>query len=129
MKPSKSADEYISAAPEEVRPKLRQLRAAIMEVAPDAVESIRLLSGDNRLKRETYIDIFSGRSFREALLVRGGRTAEFSPSPGSTALESLHFIPALDLQLDGDVQRLQSAFINGVKHIPVTFSAGPRVSR
>jgi cholest-4-en-3-one 26-monooxygenase len=34
-----------------------------------------------------------------------------------------------DLQLDGEVQRLQSAFINGVKHIPVTFSPGPRVSR
>jgi cholest-4-en-3-one 26-monooxygenase len=34
-----------------------------------------------------------------------------------------------DLHLDGDVQRLQSAFINGVKHIPVAFSPGPRVSR
>ncbi len=33
-----------------------------------------------------------------------------------------------DLQLAGDVQRLQSAFISGVKHIPVTFPPGPRVS-
>jgi len=40
VKPSKSIDEYISAAPEHVRPKLNQLRAAIREVAPDAVESI-----------------------------------------------------------------------------------------
>ena len=40
MKASRSVDEYISAAPEKVRPKLRQLRAAIREVAPDAVESI-----------------------------------------------------------------------------------------
>jgi cholest-4-en-3-one 26-monooxygenase len=32
-----------------------------------------------------------------------------------------------DIRQDGDVQRLQSAFINGVKHLPVAFSAGPRV--
>jgi cholest-4-en-3-one 26-monooxygenase len=32
-----------------------------------------------------------------------------------------------DIRLDGDVQRLQSAFINGVKHIPVAFTPGPRV--
>jgi cholest-4-en-3-one 26-monooxygenase len=33
-----------------------------------------------------------------------------------------------DIHLDGDVERLQSAFINGVKHIPVAFSPGPRSS-
>jgi cholest-4-en-3-one 26-monooxygenase len=33
-----------------------------------------------------------------------------------------------DMELVGDVQRLQSAFISGVKHIPITFPAGPRVS-
>lgn len=33
-----------------------------------------------------------------------------------------------DIHLDGDVERLQSAFINGVKHIPVAFSPGPRLS-
>jgi cholest-4-en-3-one 26-monooxygenase len=32
-----------------------------------------------------------------------------------------------DLRLDGDIQRLQSAFINGVKHIPVAFTPGPLV--
>jgi len=39
-KPSKSVDEYIAAAPKEVRAKLREVRAAIMQVAPDAAESI-----------------------------------------------------------------------------------------
>jgi cholest-4-en-3-one 26-monooxygenase len=34
-----------------------------------------------------------------------------------------------DIHQDGDVQRLQSAFINGVKHLPVAFTAGPTVSR
>jgi len=33
-----------------------------------------------------------------------------------------------DMQLAGDVQRLQSAFISGVKHIPITFPTGPRVN-
>ena len=32
-----------------------------------------------------------------------------------------------DIRLDGEVQRLQSAFINGVKHIPVAFTPGARV--
>jgi cholest-4-en-3-one 26-monooxygenase len=33
-----------------------------------------------------------------------------------------------DIHLDGQVERLQSSFINGVKHIPVSFAPGPRVS-
>jgi cholest-4-en-3-one 26-monooxygenase len=33
-----------------------------------------------------------------------------------------------DLALDGEVERLQSAFISGVKHIPVTFPTGARVT-
>jgi uncharacterized protein YndB with AHSA1/START domain/uncharacterized protein YdhG (YjbR/CyaY superfamily) len=39
-KPSKSVDAYIAAAPTDVQPKLREVRAAIKEVAPDAAESI-----------------------------------------------------------------------------------------
>jgi cholest-4-en-3-one 26-monooxygenase len=33
-----------------------------------------------------------------------------------------------DIRLDGNVERLQSSFINGVKHIPVAFAPGRRVS-
>jgi len=33
-----------------------------------------------------------------------------------------------DIHLDGELERLQSSFINGVKHIPVAFTPGPRVS-
>jgi len=40
MKTWKSVDEYIAAARKEVQPKLREIRTAIKEVAPDAVESI-----------------------------------------------------------------------------------------
>jgi len=39
-KKPKSVDEYISGAPKELRGKLREIRAAIMEVAPAAAESI-----------------------------------------------------------------------------------------
>ena len=34
-----------------------------------------------------------------------------------------------DIRLDGEPQRLQSAFINGVKHLPVAFTAGAPVRR
>ncbi len=34
-----------------------------------------------------------------------------------------------DIHLDGEVQRLQSAFINGVKHLPIAFSPGAPVGR
>ena len=40
MKQAKNVDEYITDAPKEVQPKLREIREAIMEVAPEAVESI-----------------------------------------------------------------------------------------
>ncbi len=39
-KPRKDVDDYISAAPKEVQGKLREVRAAIREAAPTAVESI-----------------------------------------------------------------------------------------
>jgi cholest-4-en-3-one 26-monooxygenase len=34
-----------------------------------------------------------------------------------------------DIHQDGEVQRLQSAFINGVKHLPVAFAPGPSAGR
>ena len=34
-----------------------------------------------------------------------------------------------DIHQDGDVQRLQSQFINGVKHLPVAFTPSPRRAR
>jgi uncharacterized protein YdhG (YjbR/CyaY superfamily) len=40
MRAWKNVDNYIASAPKEVQPKLREVRAAIREVAPDSVESI-----------------------------------------------------------------------------------------
>lgn len=39
MNPTQNVDDYIAAAPKEVQSKLREVRAAIREVAQDAVES------------------------------------------------------------------------------------------
>jgi hypothetical protein len=74
------------------------------DLAPQGAESIRALSDGDRLERETYNDIFSGRTFREALLVHSGRPP--APTP---ALRSLRFFPAIDLEIaeeDGDAFRL-----------------------
>lgn len=40
MKSWKDVDQYIAGAPKNAQPKLREVRAAIRDVAPDAVESI-----------------------------------------------------------------------------------------
>jgi hypothetical protein len=65
------------------------------DLAPEAAQSIRRFSEGDRLKRESYIDIFSGRSFREALLVHRGRVE----APAGSTPEALHYIPALELAL------------------------------
>jgi SAM-dependent methyltransferase len=62
------------------------------DLAPEGAETIRALSSGDPLKREIYIDIFSGRTFREALLVHAGRADAAAPAP-------LHFIPAIDLDI------------------------------
>ena len=41
MKTSQTISQYIAAAPEEARSRLRQMRATIAKVAPDAVEGIK----------------------------------------------------------------------------------------
>jgi uncharacterized protein YdhG (YjbR/CyaY superfamily) len=40
VKQAGNVDEYIAATPKDMQPKLKQIRSAIREVAPDAVESI-----------------------------------------------------------------------------------------
>jgi uncharacterized protein YdhG (YjbR/CyaY superfamily) len=40
MRPAQDVDAYIAAAPKALQPKLREVRTAIRDVAPDAVESI-----------------------------------------------------------------------------------------
>jgi uncharacterized protein YdhG (YjbR/CyaY superfamily) len=40
VKPARDVDTYIENAPKEIRPKLREMRTAIREAAPDSIETI-----------------------------------------------------------------------------------------
>ena len=44
-------------------------------------------------------------------------------------LSSIPVLILSNLGQDGDIQRLQSSFINGVKHLPVSFTPGKPVGR
>ena len=66
-------------------------------IAAAAATTISALAGANRLARENYIDIFSGRSFRETLIVHGAKAEAIREAPPSDELARFHFIPDLDL--------------------------------
>ena len=54
-------------------------------LAPDGAASIRALARGDDLAREQYVDIFSGRSFREALIVHAKRAPLVDRAPCSRA--------------------------------------------
>jgi SAM-dependent methyltransferase len=66
-------------------------------MAAAGAASIRRFSrGDDRA-REQYIDIFSGRAFREALIVHGERASAIRRAPPIDSMDSFHFVPSLKL--------------------------------
>jgi trans-aconitate methyltransferase/methyltransferase-like protein len=66
-------------------------------IAPAGAASIRALAqGDDRA-REQYIDIFSGRAFREALVVHAGRSGAVRRELPRDRLDAFHFVPPLNL--------------------------------
>jgi trans-aconitate methyltransferase len=68
-------------------------------MAAAGAASIRRFSrGDDRA-REQYIDIFSGRAFREALLVHAPRAAAIKREIPVDRMDAFHFIPPLALKL------------------------------
>jgi SAM-dependent methyltransferase len=67
-------------------------------MAAAGAASIRRLSrGDDRA-REQYIDIFTGRAFREALLVHRPRAAAIRREIPVDRIDAFHFIPPLALK-------------------------------
>ena len=67
-------------------------------IAAAGAASIRRLSrGDDRA-REQYIDIFSGRAFREALIVRGARASAIKREIPIGRMDAFHFVPSLALK-------------------------------
>lgn len=67
-------------------------------IAPEGAQSIRALARGDDAKREQYIDIFCGRTFREALVVRAPRAADIRREPPLDHLDEFHFIAARDLK-------------------------------
>ncbi len=73
-------------------------RASEESIAEAGAASIRRLSrGDDRA-REQYIDIFSGRAFREALVVHGARASAIRRAIPTDRMDAFHFVPPLSLK-------------------------------
>ncbi|WP_406858312.1 class I SAM-dependent methyltransferase [Alsobacter sp. KACC 23698] len=66
----------------------------------ERAEVIRSLAAGDRTATEQYIDILTGRTFRESLLVRAGREAGLSRGLDPERLAGLHLIAPLDLRAD-----------------------------
>ena len=74
-------------------------------MAPAAAATIRALArGDDRA-REQYLDIFSGRGFREAVIAHGGRAGAIRRDIRRGVVEALHFVAPRDLTVIPPVGR------------------------
>jgi len=69
----------------------------VASLAADAAEAIVELAGDDILAREQYIDIFSGRSFRESLLVHAERAASVDRAMPAARLADFDLIAPIGL--------------------------------
>ena len=68
-------------------------------MAPGGAATIRALAhGDDRA-REQYLDIFSGRGFREAVIAHGGRAGSIRRDIRRDIVEALHFVAPRDLKV------------------------------
>lgn len=68
-------------------------------LVPAAAVSIRALAQGDDLAREQYIDIFSGRAFREALVTHARRAPLIDRAPSLETMEAFHFVAPLELQV------------------------------
>ncbi|MGD0563646.1 MAG: methyltransferase regulatory domain-containing protein [Roseiarcus sp.] len=68
-------------------------------LVPDGALSIRALARGGDLAREQYIDIFSGRAFREALVTHARRAPLIDRAPALETMEAFHFVAPLELQV------------------------------
>jgi 2-polyprenyl-3-methyl-5-hydroxy-6-metoxy-1,4-benzoquinol methylase/methyltransferase-like protein len=80
-------------------------------LAPEGAQTIQNLSRGDAGSREQYIDIFSGRSFREALIVHAGRS-QIDPSPDEGRLEAFELIAPLKLAVTPIHDRLGAWLIS-----------------
>jgi len=71
-------------------------------VAPAAAETIRALANGGERARGRYLDIFSGRTFREALIVHGARVDGSLLAGRPQTLDHLSIVAPLDMQISRD---------------------------
>lgn len=89
-------------------------------LAPAAAASVRALSRGDDLAREQYVDIFSGRSFREALIVQAPRVKAIDRTGSLARIEDFHFIAPLDLKVTPVEGRDDEFFVaDGDEGVPV----------
>ena len=96
-------------------------------VAPEGAQTIRALAGEDRAAREQYIDIFSGRTFREALLARADRVAGVRREAPMDRLDDFHFVPARGLAIK-PVEGTQGAWFVGEGEEGLQFEDGAVVA-
>ncbi|MBM3578978.1 MAG: methyltransferase domain-containing protein [Alphaproteobacteria bacterium] len=63
---------------------------------PAAAPLLRALAGDNQVSLEQHMDIFTGRTFRQTLLIHKEREGKCMRKIMPDALEGLHFVPRPD---------------------------------
>ncbi len=66
-------------------------------IAAEGAARVRALARGNDRAREQYIDIFSGRAFREALIVHGARAGAIRRENPRDRLDAFHFVAPLNL--------------------------------
>ncbi len=71
-------------------------------VAPGAAAIIEDLSGGDALAREQYVDVVSGRTFRESMLARAAALAKVELSLDESRLAVLHLITPMNLDIKRD---------------------------
>ena len=72
-----------------------ELRSMLPENYGAVAPTIRTLGGNDVVAAEQYIDVFSGRTFRQTLLVPAARLRSISRNVSPDRLASLHFVSSL----------------------------------
>ena len=72
-----------------------ELRSMLPENYGAVAPTIRTLGGNDVVAAEQYIDVFSGRTFRQTLLVPAARLSDISRNVSPDRLASLHFVSNL----------------------------------
>jgi len=82
-----------------------ELASMILEnYGADVARQVRARAGNDLVGSEQYLDLLSGRTFRQTLLIANERMATVNRALGPESIEGLHFTiqPGMHLDRDGD---------------------------